>query len=139
MKAASNDGWIVDASVILKWFLPRDAEHDFGLAREAVANIPMKTTSLAFYEVGNVLTRMPESTPGQVRASLDALTNICGNPIELTSADFAPTAEIAAENRVTFYDASYVAIAKRVNRRVLSADSDLLGPGLASDLKTALS
>jgi predicted nucleic acid-binding protein len=41
-------------------------------------------------------------------------------------------------HKLTFYDASYVAIANRVGRGVLSADRDLLEPGLAVTLETAL-
>lgn len=51
------DGWLVDASIALKWFLPLDREPDGDLARMAIGSLAMRTTSLAFYEVGNILTR----------------------------------------------------------------------------------
>jgi hypothetical protein len=51
------DGWLVDASIALKWFLPIDREPDGYLARALIGSLAMRTTSLAFYEVGNILTR----------------------------------------------------------------------------------
>lgn len=137
MSPPAAGGWIVDASVAVKWFKPASIEPDSDLARKAVATLSLKTTSLAYYETGNVLGRAGQ-TPGQVASNLGVMSEACGLPLELTPEDFAVCAEIANEHRITFYDASYVAIARRLNRHVLSADSDLLGPGLASDLRTAL-
>jgi predicted nucleic acid-binding protein len=43
-------------------------------------------------------------------------------------------ARLALDHGLTFYDASYAAIARRIDRRLLSADSDLTEVGLASGL-----
>ncbi len=58
--------------------------------------------------------------------------------MELTPEDHHPAARLALEHDLTFYDASYVAIAGRTKRRLLSADGDLLTPGLALPLQDAL-
>ena len=137
MSTSAGGGWIVDASVAVKWFKPASIEPDSDLARAAIGNLPLRTTSLAFYETGNVLSRAGQ-TPERIAANLDVMSQACGSPVELKSEDFAVCAEISNEYGITFYDASYVAIARRLKRRVLSADSDLLAPGLASDLRTAL-
>ncbi len=107
---AVETAWLVDASVALKWFMPRDREPDADLARATIGQLAMRTTSLAVYEIGNILTR---------KSGWDA-------------------DRIALTHNITFYDASYVAIAERTRRRVLSADSDLIRPGLADSLETAL-
>jgi len=135
---ASPGAWIVDASVAVKWFLPVEREPEGLLAREAVGQLAMRTTSLAFFEVGNVLTARSSWTGEKVGAALDLLREICGDPLDLTAEDHGPTAELARAHKLTFYDASYVAIANRIGRGVLSADSDLLEPGLAVTLETAL-
>jgi hypothetical protein len=62
-----------------------------------------------------------------------------GDPLDLLPEDFQVATGLAFEHDLTFYDASYVAIASRMGRRVLSADSDLLDPGLAANLESALS
>jgi len=138
MNGKRGKGWIVDASVILKWFLPAGSEPDAALARQAIGVLPLRTTTLAFYETGNILTRVSGMNSESIATCLSMVSEICGPPIDLHSDDFLMVAETARKNKLTFYDASYVAIAKRLGRSVLSADSDLLDPGLAFDLPAAL-
>ncbi len=130
--------WLVDASVALKWFLPVDREPDGELARTAVGHLAMHTTTLAFHEVGNILTRHSGWTVERIAAALDLLLEICGDPLDLLPEDFRPTAELALAHKLTFYDASYAVIARRTRRRLLSADGDLLTPQLAVPLREAL-
>jgi predicted nucleic acid-binding protein len=134
-----SDAWIVDASVAVKWFFPVERESEGQLAREAIGQLAMRTTSLGFFEVGNVLTTRSSWSGERVGAALGLLLEICGDPFELTPGDHGATAELARAHDLTFYDASYVAIANRLGRRVLSADGDLVDPGLATRLAAALS
>lgn len=139
MTAPPGDtGWLVDASVALKWFLPIEREPDGALARAAIGQLTMRTTALAIHEVGNVLTRRSGWTAEQMAAALGLLLEICGEPVDLTLDDHLPTSRLALAHGLTFYDASYAVIARRVGRRLLSADRDLLDPGLASELRVAL-
>lgn len=137
MSGVPGGGWLVDASVALKWFRPPEVEPDAELARELIGT-PVKATTLTFFEVGNVLARTPGSSPALVEESLRTVLRICGPPLELDAADFGPSAHLAEQHGITFYDASYIAIADRFKRKVVSADRDLLGPGLALDLPTAV-
>lgn len=98
----------------------------------------MRTTSLAYYEVGNILMRHSGLEAVQIGAALGLLEDICGDPIELSSADRHSAAALALEHDLTFYDASYAAIANRTGRRLISADGDLLGPKLAVTLQEVL-
>jgi predicted nucleic acid-binding protein len=132
------EGWIVDASVALKWFLPADREPDGELARSAIGRLAMRTTGLAVHEVGNILIRHSGWPADRVAAALGLLEEICGDPIPLCGEDHEPTAQLALEHHLTFYDASYAAIARRCGRRLLSADRDLLAPGLAVALQDVL-
>lgn len=132
------DAWIVDASVAVKWFLPVEREPEGQLARQAIGQLAMRTTSLAYFEVGNVLTRRSSWTGEKVGAALELMLEICGEPFELTAEDHGAAAELARSHDLTFYDASYVAIANRIGRGVLSADGDLVKPGLATRLAAAL-
>jgi len=136
---ASPGAWIVDASVAAKWFRPVDLEAEGELAREAIGQLAMRTTSLGFYEVGNVLVRRAGWAGERIGSALELMRELCGEPIELTPEDHHATAELARTHDLTFYDASYVAIANRLGRGVLSADGDLVEPGLAVTLETALS
>lgn len=136
--AAALTGWVVDASVALKWFLPVDREPDGALARSAIERLTMITTALAIHEVGNVLTRRSGWTADQIAAALGLLLEICGEPVNLTVDDHRAAAHLALEHDLTFYDSSYAVIARRVGRKLLSAERDLLDPGLAVDLRGAL-
>jgi predicted nucleic acid-binding protein len=138
MPPTSAGAWVVDASVAAKWFLPVAREPEGGLAREAIGRLTMRTTTLGFFEVGNVLTVHPGLDPRMITAALSLMREICGEPLELRSEDHAVTAELAQAHGLTFYDASYVAIARRMGRGVLSADRDLVDPGLAMTLEAAL-
>lgn len=138
--SAARAAWVVDASVAAKWFLPVEREPQGELARESVGRLAMRTTTLAFYEVGNVLSTYSGGwSEEQIDRALGLLLEICGDPLELAPVDHRATAELARAHGLSFYDASYVAIANRMGRRVLSADGDLLDPGLAANLETALS
>lgn len=134
----SLHGYVVDASVALKWFLSEESEPDVGLAEDLVGNCQLLTTSLCAFEVGNTLSRISPDQPDRVSEALGELGEICGVPVELTAADFHRCAELVGDHSLTFYDASYVAIAERLGRKVISADRDLLDPGLAVDMATAL-
>jgi predicted nucleic acid-binding protein len=135
---ATTDAWIVDASVAVKWFLPVEREPDGELARKAIGRLAMRTTTLAVHEVGNVLTIHSGWPAAKIAAALDLLTEICGDPIELLPGDHQPAADLALAHNLTFYDASYAAIARRTDRRLVSADSDLVAPGLAAGLRSAV-
>jgi len=139
MSNPGGSGWIVDASVAVKWFLPAEAEPDVALAREAIGRLPMRLTTLTTYEAGNVLTRTGGFPPDLAARGLERLLDICGPAEDLKPEDFLVSAELSREHGITFYDASYSAIAQRLNRRVISADRALLEPGLAVTLGEALS
>lgn len=135
----ASGAWVVDASVAAKWFLPVEREPEGDLARDAIGRLPMRTTTLGFYEVGNILSRHSGGwDANRIGKALDLLSEICGDPLDLEPVDWKVTAQLTLAHGLTFYDASYVAISSRIGRRVLSADRDLVDPGLAVTLKVAL-
>lgn len=134
----SPGAWLVDASVAVKWFLPLEREPDGALARQAIGRLAMRTTALGMHEVGNVLTIHSGWPAERIAAALELLCEVCGDPIALEPEDHRATAELALTHKLTFYDASYAAIARRLDRRLISADSDLLDAGLGVDLSAAL-
>ncbi len=133
-----ENAWIVDASIAIKWFMPLEREPDGELARRAIGRLPMRTTALAVHEVGNVLTIHSGWPAERIASAFDLLAEICGEPLPLEAEDLKATAELALEHGLTFYDASYAAIARRLGRRLISADADLLEAGAAETLAAAL-
>lgn len=138
MSIDPTSGWVVDASIALKWFLPSEIEADSDIARSLIGKTGLRTTSLAYFEVGNRLSRPGGLKAKDVAACLEIMDQICGPQLELTQSDFGTCANIVKQYGITFYDASYVAISQRLNRTVLSADSHLLDPGLATSLSSAI-
>lgn len=138
MSTPAETAWIVDASVALKWFLPPEREPDGPLARSAIGALTMRTTTLAEYEIGNILARSSGWGAEQIARALALLREICGDPLELLAGDHRNVARLAAKHDLTFYDASYPVIAARSGRKLLSADRDLLRPKLAVSLRDAL-
>jgi predicted nucleic acid-binding protein len=132
---ADNPRCLVDASVALKWFLPVEREPDGALARSIIGRVAIRTTALAVHEVGNILTRRSGWKADPIVAALDLLCEICGDPIPLRAEDHRAAVQLALEHDLTFYDSSYAAIAARTGRVLLSADDDLLKPGLAASLR----
>jgi predicted nucleic acid-binding protein len=134
---AQSTAWIADASVALKWFMPEEREPDGQLARELIGALPIRLTTLTVFEVGNVLTIHSGWPADAIADALAILRRACGTPIGLAPQDELRAATLAIEHCLTFYDASYVAVAERTRRQLITADGAILGAGLAVDVATA--
>jgi len=121
--------WVVDASVIEKWVIPPDDEPwqgqagaIFSAARQGLAEIC--APSLWHYEVGNILAR---KFPSQAPAQLAALSVILGEGYPTTDTAWRVAAlDLTARYRVTFYDASYHALAIVLDGVFVTADEKYL-------------
>jgi predicted nucleic acid-binding protein len=119
---------VPDASVLLKWVLPEEREP---YAAQAIAirdafiagRIRLLVPALWFYEVGNVLAaHYPDSAPERL-AALAAFRLPEARP---TSAWRERIIKLAAEHGVTFYDASYHALAAVLGGVFVTADEKYL-------------
>lgn len=130
---------LVDASVAIKWTLPVAREPDAAIARALIGERDLATTTLALYEIANTIGRIH---PGKAAAAIEScalVAAVCGDAEALTAPDIARAAQLAEQHGITFYDASYAAIAERTGWPLVSVDRHLLGPGLAIGLTEALS
>jgi predicted nucleic acid-binding protein len=115
--------WVVDASVLLKWLLPTEQE-DHVLQANAIRNalledqIRVILPELWRFEVGNTLCRlMPEHAQELLALCLDLGIQT------LNSDQWVNTAvRLATTYSVTFYDASYHAVAKTLSGTLVTAD-----------------
>jgi predicted nucleic acid-binding protein len=116
---------VPDASVILKWVLPSDAEPDAAAAlrlRDACAagKLALRVPGLWLYEVGNILTR---HFPAQALALLESLIGF-GIPEGDTGEPWRKQAVVLVRKyRVTFYDAAYHALALVERGVFITADA----------------
>jgi predicted nucleic acid-binding protein len=123
---------LVDAGV---WVAARDPEDRFHAGSVALVNdfeVSVAALDLTLYEVCNAIgvrRREPAAARHMSRLILarcrDRLTELDAELVE-------PMLELAAEHRLTAYDAAYVAAARRHGMTLVSTDvADLVSKGLA--------
>src|SRR3989338_1693755 len=118
---------VLDASVILKWFIPekdresalrfRDAHAQ---AREQVI-VPL----LLFYEIANVI-RYRKQLPDQELISVfDILNSLEITALPPSFAEIGEAALYARQKNISVYDAVYVVLAGRLGCNFITADKRL--------------
>lgn len=120
---------VLDTSVIAKWFFPEEgsdrAERCLtGLLEGALrVHVP----SSFFYEIANVIWVRRRDGVG-VRDARAIWAELATLPLVVTdwSEIFPAALEIAFEHDVTAYDAAFVALARRLNCDLITADQMLL-------------
>lgn len=124
---------LIDASVALKWFHAQgEAEVDAARAilaahrnQRAVAYV----LDLTFFELGNAVVRALGGSAHQAATILSALGAIC-TAIAPSDAERTAAARLAVRHHLTFYDASYAAVASARGATLVTADRALLSAGL---------
>ncbi|MCK5771083.1 type II toxin-antitoxin system VapC family toxin [Algiphilus sp.] len=114
---------VVDASIIIKWFIVDD-EGDREQAvrlRDAIAQerLTALAPGLALYEVGNTLgRRIPEDAPLAMSALQRMPLRLCSPEPE----EIERGLTLVREHGVTFYDAVYHAMALHREGQLITAD-----------------
>ncbi|KKU10508.1 MAG: hypothetical protein UX13_C0010G0008 [Candidatus Woesebacteria bacterium GW2011_GWB1_45_5] len=108
---------VVDSSVILKWLYREDesflAQADQLLQQTMDNGIKLLTPELAKYEIGNVLLKAKLLSQDEGHESLSVFYSL---PIEFITETFElskETFEIGIQSGMTYYDASFIALAKQ--------------------------
>lgn len=128
---------VVDSSVIVKW-LNTDNEQNLYQADKVLRDakdgkIELLAPELAKYEVGNVLLFGKKLTKKQASTPLHWLFKLPIKFISESEESSNKTFSIAEEIKITYYDSSFVALAKQENA-VLVTDN-LKHQGKATDIK----
>lgn len=126
---------LLDTSVLIKWF-HRDGESEVGPARalrtaHVTGELDAHVLDLAYYEVGNVLTRALHWSATDVADQLDDLLAVLGPPLAMAAGWWRSVAALAQAHTLSFYDASWAAAAGALDTRLVSADRRLQDSGLA--------
>jgi predicted nucleic acid-binding protein len=107
---------VIDTSVIVKWLNTDNEDHldkaDRILKDAHGGKVELIAPELAKYEVGNVLLFGKKLSKSQVQTPLHWLFKL---PIKFVSQSeelSSNTFSIAADNKITYYDAAFVALAK---------------------------
>jgi predicted nucleic acid-binding protein len=121
----------VDASVAFKWLIPDSSEDDVSAAKELLlehleGRAKIIIPALLYYEVGNILLFGRSRPP--LEKALEVLAALYAIPLEVApptifSSDF--TLRLAALHGLSFYDATYVALAQMSACPLITADRRL--------------
>jgi len=123
---AHHAGYVVDASVLLKWFLhEKEADRDRALALRDL-HVSGRSTiyipRLALLEVLNAIRFSPKGDEEDGETALDALQDL---HLEIKPGDVSVLRKanaIAWAYKITIYDALYVALAEQVGYPLITAD-----------------
>lgn len=118
---------VIDASVAIKWFSQVDEDNlekalklrELHLSREWELIAP----DLLIYEVVNALRYNPSFNQEDTAFALSSLRKMEITLVEPTESVLKRAVEIAYENDVTIYDASYLSLAQERRILFLSADA----------------
>ena len=116
---------VPDASVLLKWVLPPDDEPHADkalLLRDAVVNESVRVLlpALWLFEVGNTIARR---FPAHASSWLSALMKFGLEEAPPTPPWLAKTLELTGNHQVSFYDATYHALALITGGLFVTADA----------------
>jgi predicted nucleic acid-binding protein len=123
-------GWVVDASVGIKLYLPEDLKR---AAEDLFQGLEENRTSLfvpdLFYtECANILwknVRRSKVSADHARKSLRNLNSL--NLLPISSGDLLLSSlDLALEHGITAYDASYIALARELELPLVTADHKLI-------------
>lgn len=119
-----NSILVIDSSVIIKW-LSRDNEQYLVIADKILRDaqnesVILITPELAKYEVGNVLLFSKHLTPDQAVITLTQFYNLPIKFIAESEESAKETYNLASTLRITYYDASFLSLAKLYNATLVT-------------------
>ena len=119
---------VVDASIVVKWFIEEEHSDQALSLREAFATgrIQLHAPALMPYEVLNALARSALFTGDELVLIARSLS---GYGFEISTPvgdDLEKMAVLCAGDELTAYDAAYVALAQRLKAGLYTADVELL-------------
>jgi predicted nucleic acid-binding protein len=118
--------WVVDASVVIKWYVP---EADLAAAHALRApGVRLAVPDLLFVESSNILWKLVRRGEMQQPQAIEIIEKIVASPfVTYTNESLARDAtDLALATGVSAYDASYVALAARLNVQCITADQKLV-------------
>lgn len=130
--------FVVDASVVVKWFLPED--HAEAAQRLLEDDHDLLSPDLLRAEVGNVMWKRWRRGEVSAEEANEALRDLGRLPLKIETSEPLMTAAWAVSERFdrSFYDSLYVALAARAGCPLVTADRKLYNSLLDGDLAERL-
>ncbi len=125
--AKVNGVFVLDASVVIKWFSEEEYTDRALKLRDdfSKGDIELVVPDLMLYEVSNALRYNPDFDETDVADAVGTLFDI-GISIIVPNREVINSAlNLAYNHKITVYDAYYVALAKEINFKLITADRKL--------------
>jgi predicted nucleic acid-binding protein len=118
--------WVVDASVVIKWYVPESEQAAARALR--VPGVQLAAPDLLFIESANILWKLVRRGEMQQTRAIEIIEEIVASSfIRYTTESLARDAiDLALATGLSAYDASYVALATRLNVQCVTADQKLV-------------
>ncbi|RLF22545.1 MAG: PIN domain nuclease [Thermoprotei archaeon] len=120
---------VVDASVVVKWYVIEDFRDQALALRDDYINGLFKLASptlMPFEVINAVRYSRKDISPATLKAIMESLVKYGFELYELKGEYADLTIDTALENNITIYDASYVALAEYLNTTLYTADEKLI-------------
>jgi len=117
---------VVDTSVVVKWYIPERHHEQARLLRDAYleGTFDLVAPALMPFEAINALKYSGHYEGNRLEEAADSLLEY---GIELVPFnETGPLASVANDLDVTVYDASYIALARKLDTKAYTADGNLL-------------
>jgi len=121
--------YIIDASVAAKIFIKEDyTEKATDLMKAHIkGKLTLIAPTLIIYELGNIFYKHPHITSEKayeyITKFLDLQTNLVN--IHSNTETLREACTTSKSGKITFYDASYIALAKKLNTKLITADEEI--------------
>lgn len=87
-----------------------------------------RTTTLLLYEIGNVFWKMQKREPKEwTEVELSVLLDVVEKAFDIIEPNFLEVFSLSREENLSFYDASYLWLAKKFKEPILTLDEDFSG------------
>jgi len=119
--------FVIDASVAVKWYVREELRDKALRLREDFLSeiVDLEAPSLILYEVGNAIRHHPGATMRECASAVRELRNLGIAIRDLDDAALGDAAKLAFEEKLTFYDAVYLSLAKTTEATLITADKEL--------------
>ena len=118
--------WVVDASVVIKWYVP---ENGYAAARAMrTAETKLAAPDLLFIETSNILWKLVRRNELAAPRAIEIIEEIAASPFIKFSTQrlVRDELELGIATGLSAYDASYVALAMRLDKILITADEKLV-------------
>lgn len=118
--------WVVDASVVIKWFIPE--VHSESAKSLLTDEYNLSAPELLLPEVGNILWKKHRLGELEATEAREILLDIRRIPLRIApmSAHIENALAIAVQYQRTVYDSIYLALAVHLGNRFVTADRKLV-------------